>query len=51
MKKLVLQILLGLANVFFNLPIAIATAHNLVGAMLLLTQVTMLYYLYTAEVK
>lgn len=48
---LVLQLLLGLANVFFNLPIAVATAHNLVGAMLLLTQVTTLYYLYSAKVR
>ena len=45
------QILLGLANVWFNLPVAVATAHNLVGAALLLTQVTALYFIYTARVE
>ncbi len=32
---LVLQVALGLSNVIFNLPIAIATAHNGVGALLM----------------
>ena len=36
---LLLQILLGIANVVFSLPLLVATAHNAVGAGLLLTMV------------
>lgn len=45
---LVAQIALGISNVVFSFPIAIAVAHNLVGALLLLTVVTANYYLQTA---
>lgn len=37
---LLLQILLGIANVVFSLPLVVATAHNAVAAVLLLVMVT-----------
>lgn len=43
MALLVIQIVLGISNVVFNLPLAVATAHNGVAALLLLTVVTLLY--------
>lgn len=42
---LVLQILLGLSNVVFMLPLSVAVAHNLVGALLLLSLVDLNYKL------
>ncbi|MGJ8687144.1 MAG: COX15/CtaA family protein [Spongiibacteraceae bacterium] len=45
---LIAQLALGISNVIFSFPIAIAVAHNLVGALLLLTVVTANYYLQTA---
>ncbi|MFC0446007.1 heme A synthase [Pseudidiomarina halophila] len=42
---LVLQILLGLSNVLFMLPLGVAVAHNLVGALLLLSLVDLNYKL------
>lgn len=45
---LTLQFCLGLGNIFFQFPVAVATAHNAVGALLLLTLVTLNYYLLTA---
>lgn len=44
-----LQIFLGLGNILFQFPVAVATAHNAVGALLLLTLVTLNYYLVTAQ--
>jgi cytochrome c oxidase assembly protein subunit 15 len=44
---LVLQIGLGLSNVFFALPLAIAVAHNAVGALLLLVMVSLCYRVYS----
>lgn len=44
-----LQILLGLSNVYFGLPIAVAVAHNLVGALLLLVMVTLAHRVFTAQ--
>ena len=41
---LVTQILLGIANIKFNLPISIAVAHNGVAALLLLSLVTLLHH-------
>jgi cytochrome c oxidase assembly protein subunit 15 len=38
---LVLQVSLGIANVLLSLPLGIAAAHNGVGALLLLTVVTL----------
>ena len=48
---LVAQVLLGISNVVFNFPIAVAVTHNLVGALLLLVMVTMNYCVFTATVN
>jgi cytochrome c oxidase assembly protein subunit 15 len=42
---LIVQILLGIANVMMQLPLGIAVAHNGVAAVLLMTLVTLLYQL------
>ena len=42
---LVLQIVLGLSNVMWSLPLAIAVAHNLGGALLLLSMIALNYRL------
>jgi len=42
---LLLQILLGIANVMMNLPLGTAVAHNGVAALLLMTLVTLIYKL------
>jgi cytochrome c oxidase assembly protein subunit 15 len=47
---LTLQFCLGLGNILFQFPVAVATAHNAVGALLLLTLVTLNYFLLTARV-
>ena len=44
-----LQVLLGISNVAFHFPVAIAVAHNFGGAVLLLVLVTLLHRLYTVE--
>jgi cytochrome c oxidase assembly protein subunit 15 len=46
---LTLQIFLGLANVFFHFPVYVAVAHNLVGALLLLTMITLCYKVFTTR--
>lgn len=43
-----LQLFLGLGNILFQFPVWVATAHNAVGALLLLTLVTLNYLLATA---
>ena len=43
---LLLQVSLGISNVVFALPLAVAVAHNGVGALLLLSLVSVNYYLY-----
>jgi len=48
---LVSQFCLGLANVLFSFPLAVAVAHNAVGALLLLTLVTLNYRLHTARLE
>jgi cytochrome c oxidase assembly protein subunit 15 len=48
---LVVQISLGISNIEFNFPISVAVAHNLVGALLLLTQVSINYLVFTAAVN
>lgn len=40
---LLLQLMLGIANVVFSLPLVVATAHNAVAAVLLLVMVTINY--------
>lgn len=42
---LVVQVLLGISNVVFSLPLAVAVAHNAVGACLLLVMVATAYML------
>ncbi len=46
---LCLQLLLGLGNIVFQFPVWVATAHNAVGALLLMSVVTVNYYLVTAR--
>lgn len=46
---LLLQLLLGMANILLNFPVAVAVGHNLVGALLLLTMVTLNHRVYTAR--
>jgi cytochrome c oxidase assembly protein subunit 15 len=46
---LILQITLGLSNVLFSLPLSVAVAHNAIGAMLLLTMVTLIHRIATAQ--
>jgi cytochrome c oxidase assembly protein subunit 15 len=46
---LCLQIGLGLSNVFFALPLPVAVAHNGVGALLLLSMVTLNHRVFTAQ--
>ncbi|MCF6301164.1 MAG: COX15/CtaA family protein [Proteobacteria bacterium] len=43
LSLLVLQVALGIINVSYMLPLAVASAHNVVAALLLLTLVTLLY--------
>ena len=42
---IVIQICLGLSNVIFDLPLAVAVSHNAVGALLLLSLITLNYRL------
>lgn len=46
---LLVQLALGLSNIVFHFPVAIAVAHNAGGALLLVTMVTLVYRLYTQE--
>ena len=46
---LTVQFLLGLGNIVFQFPVWVATAHNAVGALLLLSMVTVNYFLLTAR--
>ncbi|MGK0499776.1 MAG: cytochrome c oxidase assembly protein subunit 15 [Oceanicoccus sp.] len=46
---LALQIALGFANVLFNFPVFVAVAHNLGGALLLITLVTVNHRVFTAR--
>lgn len=45
---LVLQVLLGLSNIIWSLPLWVAVAHNAGGALLLLSLVSLNYWLYRA---
>jgi cytochrome c oxidase assembly protein subunit 15 len=44
-----LQIILGLSNVFFALPLPVAVAHNAIGAALLLALVALNHRIFTAQ--
>lgn len=46
---LALQVLLGISNVYWQIPASIAVAHNAVGALLLMMMVGLNYYLRTAK--
>lgn len=46
---LIAQIALGISNVVFGLPLAVAVAHNLTGALLLLAFVTLNHRVFTAQ--
>lgn len=46
---LVTQVSLGISNVVFSLPLAVAVAHNGVAAVLLLTLVTLVHYAFPAS--
>ena len=41
-----LQLALGISNVVLHLPLIVAVAHNLVGALLLLSCINLLRYLH-----
>ncbi len=47
---LLLQLLLGISNIVFALPLAVAVAHNAVGAIFLLTMVAVNYFTFNAKV-
>ena len=49
MTLLLVQIFLGISNIIFFLPLVVATAHNAVGAMLLLSMVTLIYAIYSGS--
>ena len=46
---LAVQFCLGLGNILFQFPVAVATAHNAVGALLLLSMVTLNYRVLSAR--
>lgn len=46
---LCMQVLLGISNVWFGLPLMVAVSHNAVGALLLLVMVTLSHRLLTAQ--
>ncbi|TNG00181.1 MAG: heme A synthase, partial [Gammaproteobacteria bacterium] len=48
---LVIQVLLGISNIIFALPLVVATVHNGVGALLLLSMVTLVYAAYQDSAK
>lgn len=48
---LAVQFILGLSNVYWSLPLAVAVAHNYVGAVLLLVMVTLNHRIRTLNVK
>lgn len=48
---LLLQLSLGLANIIFHFPVFVAVAHNLVGALLLLSMITLIHRLFTVQFR
>lgn len=48
---LFVQVGLGISNVVLALPLFVAVAHNAVGAVLLLTMVTLIHRVFTVELK
>jgi cytochrome c oxidase assembly protein subunit 15 len=49
LAALVVQLLLGIGNIVLDFPLAVAVAHNLGGALLLLTIVTLNHRVFTAQ--
>lgn len=49
MLVLLVQISLGVTNILGSLPLAVAVAHNAVGALLLLVMITLMHRLFTAK--
>lgn len=49
LSVLALQVALGLGNIIFKFPVAVAVAHNLGGAVLLLVMVTLNHRVFTAR--
>lgn len=49
LSVLLIQLTLGITNILGSLPLAVAVAHNAVGALLLLVMVTLLHRLFTAR--
>ena len=43
------QLCLGITNIVFQLPLSVAVAHNLTGALLLLAFVTLNHRVFTAQ--
>ena len=48
---LVVQVLLGLSNIIWSLPLWVAVAHNAGGALLLLSLVNLNYRLYKGTTR
>lgn len=48
---LMAQVVLGLSNIIFHFPVAIAVGHNAGGALLLVTMATLVYRLYFTEAR
>ncbi|ODS24019.1 cytochrome B [Candidatus Endobugula sertula] len=46
-----LQLVLGMSNIVWALPLVVAVAHHAVGALLLLVMVSICYRVYTASIK
>ncbi len=49
LSVLILQLLLGVGNIVLHFPVNVAVAHNLVGAFLLLTMITINHRVFTAR--
>ena len=49
LAMLLVQVSLGLANIIFHFPLAVAVAHNAGGALLLLTMISLMYQTFTAK--
>jgi cytochrome c oxidase assembly protein subunit 15 len=49
LSVLLVQLLLGVGNIVLDFPLAVAVAHNLGGALLLLTVVTLNHRVFTAQ--
>lgn len=46
---LLIQVSLGISNIWFSLPLAIAVSHNVAAALLLLSMITLMYKLFSVR--